>query len=104
MKTQRREGAFRGFGRVPTQPHGSFRFKTFKPAFVPAPDGTLQAPHLAVFVFTRELLCRLVTRIYFPDEPSNAEDFAFKLVVSHTGFQGDVLFRDHHVNAISRPT
>ena len=80
MKTQRREGAFRGFGRVPAQPHGSFRFKAFKPASVPAPDGTLQAPHLAVFVFTRELLCRLVTRIYFPDEPSNAEDFAFKLV------------------------
>jgi protocatechuate 3,4-dioxygenase alpha subunit len=25
-------------------------------------------------------LRRLVTRIYFPDEPSNAEDFALKLV------------------------
>lgn len=77
---QRRQGAFRGFGRVPTQPDGSFRFKTIKPGRVPAPDGTLQAPHIAVSVFTRGLLRRLVTRIYFPDEPSNAEDFALKLV------------------------
>jgi protocatechuate 3,4-dioxygenase alpha subunit len=73
---------FRGFGRVPTQPDGSFRFKTIKPGRVPAPDGTLQAPHIAVSVFTRGLLRRLVTRIYFPDEPSNAEDFALKLVES----------------------
>jgi protocatechuate 3,4-dioxygenase, alpha subunit len=74
------QGGFRGFGRVPTQPDGSFRFKTIKPGRVPAPDGTLQAPHIAVSVFTRGLLRRLVTRIYFPDEPSNAEDFALKLV------------------------
>ena len=73
-------GSFRGFGRVPTQPDGSFRFKTIKPGRVPAPDGTLQAPHIAVSIFTRGLLRRLVTRIYFPDEPSNAEDFALKLV------------------------
>jgi protocatechuate 3,4-dioxygenase alpha subunit len=74
--------AFRGFGRVATQPDGSFRFKTIKPGRVPAPDGTLQAPHIAVSVFTRGLLLRLVSRIYFPEEPSNAEDFALKLVES----------------------
>jgi protocatechuate 3,4-dioxygenase alpha subunit len=74
------QGGFRGFGRVPTQPDGSFRFKTIRPGRVPAPDGTLQAPHIAVSVFTRGLLRRLVTRIYFPDEPTNAEDFALKLV------------------------
>jgi protocatechuate 3,4-dioxygenase alpha subunit len=77
---QRGQGGVRGFGRVPTQPDGSFRFKTIKPGRVPAPDGTLQAPHIAVSVFTRGLLRRLVTRIYFPDEPGNAEDFALKLV------------------------
>jgi protocatechuate 3,4-dioxygenase alpha subunit len=79
-QTQRERRAFRGFGRVPTQADGSFRFKTIKPGRVPAPDGTLQAPHIAVSVFTRGLLRRLVTRIYFPDEPSNAADFALKLV------------------------
>jgi protocatechuate 3,4-dioxygenase alpha subunit len=80
MEGQRGEGAFRGFGRVPTQSDGSFRFKTIKPGRVPAPDGTLQAPHIAVSVFTRGLMRRLVTRIYFPDEPSNTADFALKLV------------------------
>jgi protocatechuate 3,4-dioxygenase alpha subunit len=79
-QVQRGQGAFKGFGRVPTQADGSFRFKTIKPGRVPAPDGTLQAPHIAVSIFTRGLLRRLVTRIYFPDEASNAEDFALKLV------------------------
>jgi protocatechuate 3,4-dioxygenase alpha subunit len=79
-QAQRGPGVFRGFGRVPTQADGSFRFKTIKPGRVPAPDGTRQAPHIAVSAFTRGLLRRLVTRIYFPDEPSNAEDFALKLV------------------------
>jgi protocatechuate 3,4-dioxygenase, alpha subunit len=80
MQGRRGQGSFWGFGRVPTQADGSFRFKTIKPGRVPAPDGTLQAPHIAVSVFTRGLMRRLVTRIYFPDEPSNAEDFALKLV------------------------
>lgn len=79
-EAHRGENAFRGFGRVPTLADGSFRFRTIKPGRVPAPDGTLQAPHIAVSVFTRGLLRRLVTRIYFPDEPSNAEDFALKLI------------------------
>ena len=79
MQAQRGQ-AFRGFGRVPTEDDGSFHFKTIKPGRVPAPDGTLQAPHIAVSVFTRGLLRRLVTRIYFPEEPSNAEDFVLKLV------------------------
>jgi len=74
------EEGFSGYGRVPTDDEGRFRFTTIKPERVPGPDGKLQAPHLAVSVFTRGLLRRLITRIYFPDEPSNAEDFALNLV------------------------
>jgi protocatechuate 3,4-dioxygenase, alpha subunit len=74
------EPGFSGYGRVPTDDEGRFRFTTIKPGRVPGPGGKLQAPHLAVSVFTRGLLRRLVTRIYFPDEPSNAEDFALNLV------------------------
>ena len=48
---------------------------TRKPGRVPAPDGGEQAPHIAVSILARGLLHRLVTRIYFPDEPAaNAED------------------------------
>lgn len=74
------EPGFTGYGRVPTDDDGRFRFTTIKPGCVPGPDGKLQAPHLAVSVFTRGLLRRLITRIYFPDDPSNAADFALNLV------------------------
>ena len=74
------EQSFTGFLRVPTDENGRFHFTTIKPGRVPGPDESLQAPHLVVSVFTRGLLRRLVTRMYFPDEASNAEDFALKLV------------------------
>ena len=71
---------FRGFGCCPTDEAGAFRFVTIKPGRVPGPDGKLQAPHIVVSVFMRGLLRRLVTRIYFPNEAANGEDFALKLV------------------------
>ena len=64
-----------GFGRCGTDAEGRFHFVTVKPGGVPAPDGRLQAPHLALGVFARGLLKRLATRIYFPDEAeANAAD------------------------------
>jgi protocatechuate 3,4-dioxygenase alpha subunit len=42
---------------------------------VPDGEGGLQAPHVDVSVFARGLLDRVVTRIYFADEPeANGED------------------------------
>lgn len=74
------EASFSGYGRIPTNDAGEFRFTTVKPGQVPDRDGKLQAPHIAVSVFARGLLRRLVTRIYFPDESANATDFALSLV------------------------
>ena len=74
------EPGFQGYGRTPTGQDGSFRFKTIKPGRVLGPDDKLQAPHIVVSVFTRGLLRRLVTRIYFPDDEANSEDYALKLV------------------------
>ncbi len=74
------EPAFSGFGRIPTAEDGTFRFTTIKPGQVPGPDDRLQAPHIVVSVLMRGLLRRLVTRIYFPDEPSNRDDYALNLV------------------------
>ncbi len=59
---------FRGFGRCPTGPDGSYRIVTLKPGALPSPDGGTEAPHLDVSVFARGLLDRVVTRVYFPDE------------------------------------
>jgi protocatechuate 3,4-dioxygenase alpha subunit len=69
------EDGFLGFGRSGTADEGRFEFVTVKPGRVPHPDGGLQAPHLVVGLFSRGLLKRLVTRMYFPDEEqANAAD------------------------------
>lgn len=74
LKEATRTPGFRGFGRIPTDADGRFRFFTIKPGPVADPQGGLQAPHLLISVFMRGLLKRLVTRMYFPDEPRNADD------------------------------
>jgi len=74
------EKGFRGFGRIPTDAKGRFRFSTVKPGRVPGPGGNLQAPHLSVTVFMRGLLKQLSTRIYFPGDPANAQDPLLKRV------------------------
>ena len=70
-----REG-FRGFARYGVEDgDGTYELTTVKPGRVPDRAGVLQAPHLAVTVMARGLLNRVVTRIYFADEPqANATD------------------------------
>jgi protocatechuate 3,4-dioxygenase alpha subunit len=66
---------FRGFGRCGTDADGGYQFRTLKPAGVPTLDGGPQAPHIAMSVFARGMLRRLVTRVYFHDEAqANAAD------------------------------
>jgi protocatechuate 3,4-dioxygenase, alpha subunit len=74
------EPGFRGYGRVPVNKNGVFRFATIKPGSVPGPSGKNQAPHLVISVFMRGLLKRLVTRMYFPGDASNAADPILNLV------------------------
>jgi protocatechuate 3,4-dioxygenase, alpha subunit len=58
------------WGRCGTDETGRFEFKTEKPTSVAG-----EAPSVDVIVLARGLLKHLVTRIYFPDEPSaNAAD------------------------------
>lgn len=65
---------FEGFGRVPVDAEGRFRFTTIKPGTVEGLKGTTQAPHLVVLVFARGLVKHLLTRIYFDGEPANVAD------------------------------
>jgi len=74
---------FRGFGRSATDARGRFRFRTIKPGRVPGPEGTLQAPHIAVNIFMRGQLKQLVSCIYFPNDPSNDGDRVLGLVPSN---------------------
>jgi protocatechuate 3,4-dioxygenase alpha subunit len=85
------EAGFQGYGRTPTDEDGKFTFITIKPGAVPGPDGKLQAPHIVVSVFMRGLMRRVVTRIYFPDQAGNAEDFVLGLV--EAGRRGTLIAR-----------
>jgi protocatechuate 3,4-dioxygenase alpha subunit len=74
---------FLGFGRASTSAEGLYRFRTIRPGRTPGPGNSWQAPHIAVGVQGRGLLKRLVTRIYFADEASNADDPILALVPEH---------------------
>jgi protocatechuate 3,4-dioxygenase, alpha subunit len=71
---------FRGFGRSATDEEGRWSVLTVVPGPLPTPAGPTEAPHLDVSVFARGLLDRVVTRIYFPDEPANDADPVLGLV------------------------
>ena len=77
------DDTFIGFGRVPTNEAGEFQFRTIKPGAIQASGPELQAPHILVSVFMRGLLYRLITRIYFSDEPGNANDPVLRSVEQH---------------------
>ncbi|WP_332681386.1 protocatechuate 3,4-dioxygenase subunit alpha [Bosea sp. (in: a-proteobacteria)] len=71
---------FTGFGRAETSAEGVYFIETIRPGALPGLNGVMQAPHLTVSVFARGLLIRLATRIYFDDEPGNAQDPVLALV------------------------
>jgi protocatechuate 3,4-dioxygenase alpha subunit len=71
---------FGGFGRVPTDGEGWYRFHTIRPGRVPGPGGVPQAPHINISVLGRGILKRLATRLYFGDEATNATDPILALV------------------------
>jgi protocatechuate 3,4-dioxygenase alpha subunit len=72
--------SFIGFGRSGTDDDGCYWFETIKPGPVAFDDKRLQAPHIGFSVFARGLLNHLVTRLYFSDEPANADDSILQLV------------------------
>jgi protocatechuate 3,4-dioxygenase alpha subunit len=63
---------FRGFARVGTgtDPEQRYIIRTVRPGAT----GDGSAPHVDVIVFMRGMLTHAFTRIYFEDEPANADD------------------------------
>jgi protocatechuate 3,4-dioxygenase alpha subunit len=83
---------FRGFGRVATDAEGRFRILTIRPGAVAGRDNALQAPHLTLAIFARGLLRHLYTRLYFADEPANADDPLLSSIEDETA-RGTLLAR-----------
>jgi protocatechuate 3,4-dioxygenase alpha subunit len=81
VETWQADGDGRRFARCATDPDGRYAILFVKPRPVTGPDGGTQAPHLAMSVFARGLLDRVVTRVYFDDEPvANAADPVLALI------------------------
>ena len=76
------EDGFRGWGRVITDfDRGEWGFDTVKPGPVPGRNGSVQAPHLNLWIVARGINIGLNTRMYFPDEAdANAADPVINLI------------------------
>ena len=76
------EDGFRGWGRVITDfDSGEWGFDTVKPGPVPGRRGSVQAPHLNLWIVARGINIGLNTRMYFPDEAdANAADPVINLI------------------------
>src|SRR5262245_59562212 len=66
---------FDGFARIRTADDGSYSFSTIKPGAHPVRQGSavVRAPHLRYTIFASGI-DRLVTQVFFEDEPLNATD------------------------------
>ncbi len=67
---------FYGAARLVTDESGCFELRTVKPGAYPVRPrgGWWRPPHIHFSVFGRVWLARLVTQMYFPGEPLNAQD------------------------------
>lgn len=88
---------FRGFGRVATAGDGTFRIETIRPRRLGD-----QAPHLALSVFARGLLRRLITRLYLPDDVLDGDPVLARVpadrratLVARPGYVWDLVLQGH---------
>ncbi|MBV8652774.1 MAG: protocatechuate 3,4-dioxygenase subunit beta [Alphaproteobacteria bacterium] len=67
---------FQGVGRTLTDDDGRYAFLTIKPGAypVPGPGNWWRPPHIHFSLFGTSWMSRLVTQMYFPGEPLNAQD------------------------------
>jgi protocatechuate 3,4-dioxygenase beta subunit len=67
---------FQGYSVQLTDAEGRYRFKTIKPAAYPTGPNTMRPPHIHFDIVGSK--DRLVTQMYFPNEPLNERDDIFK--------------------------
>ncbi|WP_250623629.1 protocatechuate 3,4-dioxygenase [Pinirhizobacter soli] len=72
--------AFQGYSQVRTDVLGRFAFKTIKPGAYPATSDWTRTPHIHFDV--RGKVDRLVTQLYFADEPLNDTDLIYQALTA----------------------
>jgi protocatechuate 3,4-dioxygenase alpha subunit len=72
---------FIGWGRRSSDDAGWYDFITVKPGGYADPlTGLQRAPHINIAIMSSGLMRRLVTTLFFPDEPANAQDPVFNAI------------------------
>lgn len=69
---------FQGYGLTTTDAEGRYRFKTIKPGAYPVTQGWDRPPHIHFQLSGRA--DRLVTQMWFPDDPLNGQDRLFNVL------------------------
>jgi len=67
---------FKGWGRTLTNAEGHYWFRSIMPGAYPNPgyENWMRPPHIHFSLFAAGLMQRLITQLYFPDEPLNDID------------------------------
>jgi protocatechuate 3,4-dioxygenase beta subunit len=67
---------FKGWGRMLTDAEGRYSLRSIMPGAYPNPgyDNWMRPPHIHYSIFAAGLMQRLITQLYFPDEPLNDID------------------------------
>jgi protocatechuate 3,4-dioxygenase, beta subunit len=69
---------FQGYAVLKTNRDGEFRFKTIKPGAYPTGPETYRPPHIHFDIKSKT--SRLVTQMFFPNEPLNQKDQLFTML------------------------
>ena len=69
---------FQGYALLKTNRDAEFRFKSIKPGAYPIGPETFRPPHIHFEI--RSKTNRLVTQMFFPNEPLNEKDDLFKMM------------------------
>ncbi|WP_372620214.1 protocatechuate 3,4-dioxygenase subunit alpha [Falsiroseomonas sp.] len=64
---------FLGWGRAWTDAEGRYSFRSIRPGSYADPAGT-RAPHVNLLLIGSGIMGRLLTTVFFPGEPTNAQD------------------------------
>ena len=88
---------FNGMGRVVTDRAGRYRFTTIKPGAYPwrNHDNAWRPAHIHFSVFGQAFTQRLVTQMYFPDDPLFSQDAIFNSVPDPAARQRMISTYDH---------
>jgi protocatechuate 3,4-dioxygenase beta subunit len=87
---------FYGFGRVLTDDHGFYTLRTIKPgAYMARSDiGWWRPPHVHFSILGSGV--RLVTQMYFPDEPLNTQDYIHMIIPESERSRAIAQVHDEH--------